>query len=113
MARLKSVALTLLAEAGAGTPPIPEDMISEMCRFGAGEIHNIAAVVGGIAAQEAIKVSLQPKRVREGGNEMGENVDLRYFGCHCSLNASIRLWVMSGAKEFRVSLKMGLRLYAF
>ncbi len=27
-----------------------------MCRFGAGELHNVAAVVGGMAAQEAIKL---------------------------------------------------------
>lgn len=27
-----------------------------MCRFGAGELHCVAAVVGGMAAQEAIKL---------------------------------------------------------
>jgi amyloid beta precursor protein binding protein 1 len=27
-----------------------------MCRFGAGELHVIAAIVGGMAAQESIKI---------------------------------------------------------
>ena len=27
-----------------------------MCRFGAGELHCVAAVMGGLAAQEAIKL---------------------------------------------------------
>lgn len=53
--RLKAIALGLLNEVGAGGVALPEDLISEICRFGAGEIHCTAAVVGGIAAQEAIK----------------------------------------------------------
>jgi amyloid beta precursor protein binding protein 1 len=28
----------------------------EMCRFGAGELHCLGAIVGGMAAQEAIKL---------------------------------------------------------
>ena len=28
----------------------------EMCRFGGGELHCVAAIVGGMAAQEAIKL---------------------------------------------------------
>lgn len=56
VSRLKSVALGLLSEAGAASATLPEDLISEVCRFGAGELHCIAAVVGGIASQEAIKL---------------------------------------------------------
>ena len=35
---------------------LSEDLISEMCRFGASELHCVAAFVGGIASQEVIKV---------------------------------------------------------
>jgi NEDD8-activating enzyme E1 regulatory subunit len=31
-------------------------MAGEMCRFGAAELHCVAAVMGGMAAQEAIKL---------------------------------------------------------
>eukprot|EP00897_Mesotaenium_endlicherianum_P006793 jgi/Mesen1/6141/ME000314S05147 len=54
--RLKAVAMSLLNDAGAGSTTLPEDLISEICRFGAGELHCAAAVVGGIASQEAIKL---------------------------------------------------------
>lgn len=33
-----------------------QDYVAEMCRFGAGELHVVAAIVGGMAAQEAIKL---------------------------------------------------------
>lgn len=33
-----------------------EDCLQEMCRFGGSEIHSVAAFVGGVAAQEAIKL---------------------------------------------------------
>lgn len=56
VSRLKSVALGLLTEAGAGSTTLPEDLISEVCRFGAGELHCTASVIGGIASQEAIKL---------------------------------------------------------
>ncbi len=58
MGRLKVAATGVLAEYGpsaAGTT-VPDDLVAEMCRFGAAELHCVAAVVGGIAAQEAIKL---------------------------------------------------------
>lgn len=42
-----------LAIAGAA---LPDDYVTEVCRFGAGELHTVGAIIGGIASQEAIKV---------------------------------------------------------
>jgi amyloid beta precursor protein binding protein 1 len=36
-----------------------DDYVSEMVRFGASELHVVAAIVGGMAAQEAIKLITQ------------------------------------------------------
>ena len=35
---------------------LSEDHAKELARFGAAELHSIAAVVGGVASQEAVKV---------------------------------------------------------
>lgn len=56
VSRLKGVAVGVLNDMGGGGATLPEDLISEVCRFGAGEIHCVASIVGGIASQEAIKV---------------------------------------------------------
>eukprot|EP00850_Spirogloea_muscicola_P023917 SM000406S15600 [mRNA] locus=s406:33423:37590:- [translate_table: standard] len=56
VSRLKAVAMGLLTELGASSSTLPEDLISEICRFGASELHCPAAVIGGIASQEAIKL---------------------------------------------------------
>ncbi|KAG1678526.1 hypothetical protein FOA52_014560 [Chlamydomonas sp. UWO 241] len=53
---LKSMANQILAEVGACGVAVPDDCVVEMCRFGAGELHVVASVVGGMAAQEAIKL---------------------------------------------------------
>mmetsp|Transcript_7492 Transcript_7492/g.24880 ORF Transcript_7492/g.24880 Transcript_7492/m.24880 type:complete len:560 (+) Transcript_7492:72-1751(+) len=55
-ARLKGLLATLLSEYGAPGATISDDLVAEMCRFGAAELHCVASVVGGMAAQEAIKV---------------------------------------------------------
>ncbi|KAL4419001.1 hypothetical protein ABPG77_000866 [Micractinium sp. CCAP 211/92] len=61
-ALLKSQANALLAECGiSGTGGsaaggVSDDLVGEMCRCAAGELHAVAAVVGAIAAQEAIKL---------------------------------------------------------
>jgi hypothetical protein len=39
-----------------GGVSLSDDLVREFCRFGASEIHNVAAIIGGIASQEAIKV---------------------------------------------------------
>lgn len=54
--RLKSLAIGLLNDMGGGGASLPEDVVSEVCRFGASEIHCVASIVGGIASQECIKV---------------------------------------------------------
>ncbi|CAG9461668.1 unnamed protein product [Pedinophyceae sp. YPF-701] len=54
---LKQMCAAVLAEMGiTGGVAVPDDVVVETVRFGAGEPHTVAALVGGIAAQEAIKV---------------------------------------------------------
>ncbi|KAK3871146.1 hypothetical protein Pcinc_023708 [Petrolisthes cinctipes] len=53
--RLKVCVNKLLADWGCG-PIIKDDFIHEMCRYGAAEVHSVAAYMGGCAAQEVIKV---------------------------------------------------------
>lgn len=36
---------------------VGEDYIQEICRYGATELHSIAAFIGGAAAQEVIKLA--------------------------------------------------------
>jgi len=63
-ALLKSQANALLAEcgisggssSGASAGSGIDDLAGEMCRCAAGELHVVAAVVGAMAAQEAIKL---------------------------------------------------------
>jgi len=40
---------------GGGVCPVSDELIHEFCRYGGGEMHAIASVMGGIASQEAIK----------------------------------------------------------
>ncbi|KAE9593070.1 hypothetical protein Lal_00029118 [Lupinus albus] len=54
--RLKSTAIGLLSDLGCNGATLAEDLINEMCRFGAAELHAVAALVGGIASQEVIKL---------------------------------------------------------
>ena len=35
---------------------VKEDLIHEVCRFGGAELHSVAAFMGGVAAQEVIKL---------------------------------------------------------
>ncbi|EYC21958.1 hypothetical protein Y032_0018g3630 [Ancylostoma ceylanicum] len=36
---------------------VPQNAIAEICRYGAGELHVIASLIGGIVAQEVIKLA--------------------------------------------------------
>ncbi|XP_054816376.1 NEDD8-activating enzyme E1 regulatory subunit AXR1-like [Prosopis cineraria] len=54
--RLKSTASGLLNDLGCNGATLAEDLVNEMCRFGASELHAVAALVGGIASQEVIKL---------------------------------------------------------
>ncbi|CAA7049551.1 unnamed protein product [Microthlaspi erraticum] len=54
--RLKTTALSLLSDMGCKDFVLPEELCNEMSRFGAAELHVVAAFVGGIASQEIIKL---------------------------------------------------------
>jgi amyloid beta precursor protein binding protein 1 len=60
ISRLKTTAVGLLSDLGCNGLTLTEDLINEMCRFGASELHAVAAFIGGIASQEVIKVLLLP-----------------------------------------------------
>jgi amyloid beta precursor protein binding protein 1 len=57
---LKHCASQLLAELRPhGLPAsyaIPDELFFEVCRCGAGEVHTVASIVGGVGAQEVIKL---------------------------------------------------------
>ncbi|XP_067939291.1 NEDD8-activating enzyme E1 regulatory subunit-like [Watersipora subatra] len=52
---LKAIASRLIADAGLNVN-IREDCIHELCSYGASELHSVAAFMGGVAAQEVIKL---------------------------------------------------------
>ncbi|KAF8053560.1 hypothetical protein N665_1398s0002 [Sinapis alba] len=54
--RLITMAMSLISEMGCDGYELPEELCNEMCRFGAAELHAVAAFVGGIASQEVIKL---------------------------------------------------------
>ncbi|XP_064646486.1 NEDD8-activating enzyme E1 regulatory subunit-like isoform X2 [Lineus longissimus] len=55
VSNLKTCVSRLLQEWGLG-PNIKDDYVHEMCRYGASELHSVASFMGGVAAQECIKV---------------------------------------------------------
>lgn len=57
ISRLKTSTVGLLSDLGCNGSTLTEDLINEMCRYGAAELHAVAAFVGGIASQEVIKVA--------------------------------------------------------
>ena len=54
--KLKSITINFLQKWQLSTCSIQDDHITEFCRYGAGEIHSVAAFIGGVAAQEVIKI---------------------------------------------------------
>ncbi|XP_059661074.1 NEDD8-activating enzyme E1 regulatory subunit AXR1-like [Cornus florida] len=56
ISRLKTTAVGLLSDLGCNGSTLTEDLINEMCRYGAAELHAVAALIGGIASQEVIKL---------------------------------------------------------
>ncbi|KAK8967710.1 NEDD8-activating enzyme E1 regulatory subunit [Platanthera guangdongensis] len=56
ISRLKTIAVGVLGDSGLHGSTLSDDLVNEMCRFGGGEIHAVAAFIGGVASQEAIKV---------------------------------------------------------
>ena len=61
---------------------MPDDWITEFCRWGGAELHNIDSVMGGIAAQEAIKavtrqyVPLNNTFIFDGSNGVASTLEL-------------------------------------
>jgi len=53
--KLKTCTNKLLHEWGFSST-VKDDFIQEMCRYGASELHTVSAFMGGVAAQEVIKV---------------------------------------------------------
>ncbi|KAK7848228.1 nedd8-activating enzyme e1 regulatory subunit axr1 [Quercus suber] len=56
ISRLKTTAVGLLSDLGCNGSTLTEDLINEICRFGASELHAVSAFIGGIASQEVIKI---------------------------------------------------------
>ena len=56
VAQLKSTVSSLLQKLGLAAGLVRDDYISEFCRYGGGEIHAVSAFIGGVAAQEVIKL---------------------------------------------------------
>ncbi|KAJ4730035.1 NEDD8-activating enzyme E1 regulatory subunit [Melia azedarach] len=56
ISRLKTTAVGVLSDLGCNGSTLTEDLINEMCRFGAAELHAVAAFIGGVASQEVIKL---------------------------------------------------------
>lgn len=53
---LKTSIAAVAAEYPVGSGSICEDYVGEIVRYGASELHLVAAIIGGMAAQEAIKL---------------------------------------------------------
>ena len=77
ISRLKTTAVGLLSDLGCNGLTLSEDLINEMCRFGAAELHVVAAFTGGIASQEVIKVKIQYFH-RQWKNWIFQNVNLHF-----------------------------------
>lgn len=56
IASLKTSVNAVLGELSLPASSVKDEPIHEMCRFGASEMHNIAAFIGGVASQEIIKL---------------------------------------------------------
>ncbi|KAG5578528.1 hypothetical protein H5410_058662 [Solanum commersonii] len=56
ISQLKTTAVGLLNDLGCNSSALSEDLINEMCRYGASELHVVSAFVGGVASQEVIKL---------------------------------------------------------
>ena len=55
--RLKTISSTILSQIGVtGSVQGLDEHIHEICRYGGAELHSVAAFLGGVVAQEVIKV---------------------------------------------------------
>ena len=53
---LKQIARDCYGNSTASVGPVRENILEELCRYGAAELHSIAAFIGGCCAQEIIKL---------------------------------------------------------
>lgn len=58
ISRLKTIAVGLLNDLGCNGSNLIEDLVNEIVRYGAAELHAVSAFIGGVASQEVIKVSI-------------------------------------------------------
>lgn len=56
VAQMKCIVSDFLCNNGLSACTVSDDHITEFCRYGGREIHSVAAFIGGVAAQEAIKL---------------------------------------------------------
>lgn len=56
VAQMKTLAVDFLCSNGLSSYVISDDYVTEFCRYGGGEIHSVAAFLGGVASQEVIKL---------------------------------------------------------
>jgi amyloid beta precursor protein binding protein 1 len=54
--QLKSFSSQLVQEWGLMDVSISDEVLTEFCRYGAGELHSVASYIGGVASQEVIKI---------------------------------------------------------
>mmetsp|Transcript_769 Transcript_769/g.2042 ORF Transcript_769/g.2042 Transcript_769/m.2042 type:complete len:557 (+) Transcript_769:145-1815(+) len=59
LAKFKEVVGTVCSEMGISVSSLGDEMMQEMVRYGGAELHTIAAVIGGVGAQEVTKVLMQ------------------------------------------------------
>jgi len=53
---LKKFSDEVITEFGFEADTVPDSYLKEMCRFGGSQIHTTASFIGGVAAQEIIKI---------------------------------------------------------
>lgn len=57
--QLQQATTALASELGLSARCVKDDLLLEVCRCAGGSLHVMASIIGGIAAQEAIKVLLR------------------------------------------------------
>ncbi|GKB16043.1 NEDD8-activating enzyme E1 regulatory subunit AXR1-like protein, partial [Tanacetum coccineum] len=58
ISRLKTTAVGLLSDVGCNGSTLTEDLINEICRYGAAELYAVATYIGGVASQEIINFKI-------------------------------------------------------
>ena len=53
---LKAVALSLLSDLGLPPAALRDELLREFCRYGHVEVHSVSSLIGGVGAQEVVKL---------------------------------------------------------